>query len=35
MKYALVGNLNCGKKKIFNALTGLNKKIGNKSVVIF
>lgn len=28
-KVALVGNPNCGKSSIFNALTGLNQKIGN------
>lgn len=27
MKYALVGNPNCGKTTIFNALTGLNQKL--------
>lgn len=29
MKVALVGNQNCGKTTLFNALTGLNQKIGN------
>lgn len=29
MKIALVGNQNCGKTTLFNALTGLNQKIGN------
>ncbi|GAB4224028.1 MAG: Fe(2+) transporter permease subunit FeoB [Francisella sp.] len=33
MKYALVGNPNCGKTTIFNALTGLNQKVGNWSGV--
>lgn len=29
MKICLVGNQNCGKTTLFNALTGLNQKIGN------
>lgn len=33
MKYALVGNPNCGKTTIFNVLTGLNQKVGNWSGV--
>ncbi len=33
MKYALVGNPNCGKTTIFNALTGMNQKVGNWSGV--
>lgn len=33
MKYALVGNPNCGKTTIFNSLTGLNQKVGNWSGV--
>jgi ferrous iron transport protein B len=28
-KVALVGNPNCGKTSLFNALTGLNQKVGN------
>jgi ferrous iron transport protein B len=28
-KLALVGNPNCGKTSLFNALTGLNQKVGN------
>ena len=27
--YALVGNPNCGKTTLFNALTGLRQKVGN------
>ena len=27
--YALVGNPNCGKTTVFNALTGLRQKVGN------
>ena len=33
MKYAIIGNPNCGKTTIFNALTGLKQKIGNWSGV--
>ncbi|MDE4990472.1 50S ribosome-binding GTPase, partial [Francisella tularensis subsp. holarctica] len=33
MKYDLVGNPNCGKTTIFNALTGRNQKVGNWSGV--
>ena len=33
MRYALVGNPNCGKTTIFNIITGLNQKIGNWSGV--
>ncbi|MFC4892252.1 Fe(2+) transporter permease subunit FeoB [Pseudofrancisella aestuarii] len=33
MRYALVGNPNCGKTTIFNILTGLNQKVGNWSGV--
>ena len=29
MKVALIGNQNCGKTTLFNALTGMNAKIGN------
>ena len=29
MKIALVGNQNSGKTTLFNALTGMNQKIGN------
>ncbi|HJO92185.1 MAG TPA: Fe(2+) transporter permease subunit FeoB [Victivallales bacterium] len=29
MKYAIVGNPNCGKTTIFNKLTGSNQKVGN------
>ncbi|WP_119342690.1 Fe(2+) transporter permease subunit FeoB [Facilibium subflavum] len=33
MKYAIIGNPNCGKTTIFNALTGLSQKVGNWSGV--
>ena len=33
MKYAIIGNPNAGKTTIFNALTGLNQKVGNWSGV--
>ncbi|MFZ9035158.1 MAG: Fe(2+) transporter permease subunit FeoB [Francisellaceae bacterium] len=33
MKYAIVGNPNCGKTTVFNALTGMNQKVGNWSWV--
>ena len=33
MKYAIIGNPNCGKSTLFNALTGHNQKIGNWSGV--
>jgi len=33
MKFALVGNPNCGKTTVFNKLTGLNQKVGNWSGV--
>lgn len=29
LRVALVGNPNCGKSSLFNALTGLNQKVGN------
>ena len=29
MKYALVGNPNCGKTSLFNLLTGSNAKVAN------
>ena len=29
LTYALVGNPNCGKTTVFNALTGLRQKVGN------
>ena len=29
MKVALVGNQNCGKTTLFNALTGSNQHVGN------
>ena len=30
MKICLVGNQNCGKTTLFNSLTGMNQKIGNR-----
>lgn len=33
MKYAILGNPNCGKTTLFNSLTGLNQKVGNWSGV--
>ena len=33
MKYAIIGNPNCGKTTLFNALTGLKQKVGNWSGV--
>ena len=29
MKFALVGNQNCGKTTLFNQLTGANQHVGN------
>ena len=29
MRYALVGNQNCGKTTLFNQLTGSNQHVGN------
>ena len=29
MKFALVGNQNCGKTTLFNQLTGSNQHVGN------
>ena len=29
LRFALVGNPNCGKTTLFNLLTGMNAKIGN------
>lgn len=29
MRFALVGNQNCGKTTLFNALTGSNQHVGN------
>ena len=33
LKVALMGNPNCGKTTLFNALTGSNQYVGNLSLI--